>query len=319
LRGSSRPLLTVLTYHRVDRQSARPELDPALISAEPEEFERQVEWLARCATPISLAELLDVKRDGMPLPRRAVLVTFDDGYRDFARHAWPVLRRHGVPVTLFVPTSFPGEPRRCFWWDRLHCALRGTARRDPIETAVGPLPMATPEDRLRAHRALASRIVSMPHDEAMMTVELVCTALEEPEPICPLLDWGELRELAAEGVTLAPHTRTHPRLDLIPLTAAWGEIAGSREDLARQLGGDPPAAFAFPGGGHDGQLVRLLAEQGFELGFTTRRGTNDLSRPSWLSLRRINVGRRTTVPVLRAQLSSWARPAVRAVAAATGR
>lgn len=318
MRSSSRPLLTVLTYHRVDWQSARPELDPALISAEPEEFERQMEWLARCATPISLADLLELKRDATALPRRAVLVTFDDGYRDFARLAWPVLRDHGVPVTLFVPTAFPGEPRRCFWWDRLHSALSRTPRRDSIETAAGRLPLATPKHRLRAHRALANQLARMPHDEAMMTVELMCTALEQPEPSCPLLDWGELRELADEGVTLAPHTRTHPRLDLIPLIEARREIAGSRDDLAREVG-DPPPAFAFPGGAHDERLVQLLADQGFELGFTTHRGPNDLSGHGWLSLHRTNVGRRTTLPVLRAQFSSWARPAVRAVAAATGR
>ena len=318
MRGSSRPLLTVLTYHRVDWPSARPELDPALISAEPEEFERQVSWLGRCATPISLADLLDLKRNGTPLPRRAVLVTFDDGYRDFARHAWPVLRHHGVPVTLFVPTAFPGEPRRCFWWDWLHSALWRTRRRNSIETAAGRLPLATPEDRRRAHRALANQLARTPNDEAMMTVKLICAALDQPEPSCPLLDWGELRELAEEGVTLAPHTRTHPRLDLIPLTAAWREIAGSRADLAREVG-DPPPAFAFPGGGHDERLVQVLAEQGFELGFTTHRGPNDLSRHGWLSLHRTNVGRRTTLPVLRAQFSTWARPAVQAVAAATGR
>ncbi len=319
MRGPGRPLLTVLTYHRVDRQSARPELDPALISAEPEEFERQVEWLARCATPISLAQLLEVRRGAAPLPRRAVLVTFDDGYRDFARHAWPVLRRHGVAVTLFVPTSFPGGARRCFWWDRLHAALWRTPRRDSIETAAGRLPMATEEDRWRAHRALVSWVAVTPPDEAMMTVELLCSALEEPEPVSPLLDWRELRELACDGVTVAPHTRTHPRLDLMAPAPARREIAGSRWDLARELRCAPSAAFAFPGGRYDERILELLAEEGFELGFTTRRGRNDLSRPDWLSLRRTNVGRRTSLAVLRAQLSSWTGPAVRAVAAATGR
>jgi peptidoglycan/xylan/chitin deacetylase (PgdA/CDA1 family) len=318
LRAPGRPWLTVLTYHRVDRQSARPELDPALISAEPHEFERQVEWLVRGATPISLADLLELKRGAVPAPRRSVLVTFDDGYRDFARNAWPVLRRHGVPVTLFVPTAFPGS-RRCFWWDRLHAALWRTSRRESIETSAGRLPMATAEDRSRAHRALMRWIGGAHPEERMMTVELVCSALEDPEPACPLLDWNELRELAGEGVTVAPHTRTHARLDLLPLAPARREIAGSRTDLARELACEPSPAFAFPGGGYDARLVKLLAEENFELGFTTRRGPNELSRPDWLSLRRTNVGRRTGPSLLRAQLSPWAGPAVRAVAAASGR
>ena len=42
--------------------------------------------------------------------RGAVLVTFDDAYADFAEHAWPVLRAHGISPLLFVPTAFPGDP-----------------------------------------------------------------------------------------------------------------------------------------------------------------------------------------------------------------
>ncbi len=308
-------LLTVLTYHRVEKRGVRPELDPALISAEPEEFERQVLWLARRANPISLAELLDVKRGQARLPRRAVLVTFDDAYRDFALHAWPVLRRHAVPVTLFVPTAYADREPRCFWWDRLHAALWRTQRRDPIETPAGRLPLATEDDRRRAHRALARWVANAPHDEAMTSVELLCAALGEPGVGSPVLDWDELRALAREGVTLAPHTRTHPRLDRVPLSRAREEVAGSRDDLARELGGAVPPALAFPGGGHQAGLDRVLTDEGFELAFTTRRGPNLLSRGDWLRLRRSNVGRRTTLPVLRAQLAPWALPAMRAVEA----
>jgi peptidoglycan/xylan/chitin deacetylase (PgdA/CDA1 family) len=308
-------LLTVLTYHRVDRRGARPELDPALVSAEPDEFERQVEWLARHATPISLAELLEVKRGRARLPGRAVLVTFDDAYRDFAWNAWPVLRRHGVPVTLFVPTAFVGEQRRAFWWDRLHAALWRTRRLEPIESPAGRLPLATAEDRGRAHRTLARWVGRTPHDEAMMSVELICAALGELEPACMVLGWDELRGLAREGVTLAPHTRTHPRLDRVPSARAREEIAGARDDLAREFGAHVPPAFAFPGGGHQAELARILAEEGFELAFTTRRGPNHVARADWLRLRRSNVGRRTTLRVLRAQLAPWPVPVVRAAEA----
>jgi peptidoglycan/xylan/chitin deacetylase (PgdA/CDA1 family) len=299
-------LLTVLTYHRVEWRGARPELDPALISAEPAAFERQVEWLARHTNPISLAELFEVKRGRAGLPRRAVLITFDDGYRDFALHAWPVLRRHAAPVTLFVPTAYPAHRRRCFWWDRLHAALWRTRRFAPIETPAGRLPLATEDDRRRAHRVLSRWVANTPHEEAMTSVELICAALGEPEVASPLLDWDELRALARQGVTLAPHTRTHPRLDRVPLSLARDEIAGSRDELERELGGAVPPAFAFPGGGHRAGLRSVLSDEGFELAFTTRRGPNFLPRADWLRLRRSNVGRRTTLRVLRAQLAPWA-------------
>ena len=285
-------MLTVLTYHRVDRPDADPRLDPALVSATPLEFERHAAWLALNATPLSLGELLEVRRRRAKLPRRAVLVTFDDAYRDFATHAWPALRRHGVPATLFVPTSYPGA-RRGFWWDRLHAALRGM-----------------PE----ARRALRDWAGGQPHDRAMAAVEEICAREGEPPAESPVLDWDELRALAADGVELAPHSRTHPRLDRVSLERAREEIRGSREDLERELGRPCVPAFAFPGGGHEPRLGRVLAEESLELGFTTQRGPTGPSRIDWLALRRTNVGRRTTLPVLRAQLLPLPAPVHRVAA-----
>ena len=53
------------------------------------------------------------------LPRGAVLVTFDDGYRDFRELAWPLLKQYRVPAVMLVPTSFVSEPDQSFWWDSL--------------------------------------------------------------------------------------------------------------------------------------------------------------------------------------------------------
>jgi Polysaccharide deacetylase len=104
-RGRAR-LLTVLTYHRIaDRENDPNDLDPALISATPQDFERHVEWLAANAAPVSLEDVLAAQAGLAELPPRAVLVTFDDAYRDFADSAWPVMRAHGVPATLFVATG----------------------------------------------------------------------------------------------------------------------------------------------------------------------------------------------------------------------
>jgi peptidoglycan/xylan/chitin deacetylase (PgdA/CDA1 family) len=307
--------LTVLTYHRVDDPGARPDLDPGLISATPAEFERQVEWLARATTPVSLDDVLAVRRGEGTLPPRAVLVTFDDAYADFPRHAWPALRDAGVPVTVFVPTAYPGGEIARFWWDRLHHALAATTLRRPLGTPAGRIALATAEDRLRAHRLLVAWAHRVPHEDAMATVDLIVAALGEPPAAPAVLDWPALRELAAEGVVLAAHTQTHARLDRVGPARAREEIVGSLADLERRAG-RPPPALAFPAGGHDEQARRIAGETGIELAFTTRRGANDLGRADWLALNRVNVGRRSTVPVLRAQLRRWPGRALSAVAVA---
>ena len=302
---SSAPRLTVLMYHRIDDPSRSPTLDPSLISTTPAEFERQMAYLGARRPVLSLADLLAIRRGERELTPGSVMVTFDDAYRDFAEHAWPTLRRHDIPVTLFVPTAFPDQPTRHFWWDRLHHALRVSSRREPLRTPAGLLSLATDHDRDEAFRALRDWIKASPHAQAMEAVDHLVDDLGTSEPESTVLGWDSLRELAEQGVVLAPHSRTHPLLHRLPLEEAQAEVLGSLSDLEREIG-SPPRAFAFPGGGESDDLVRWLSEAGFEVAFATTRGGNKASSIDWLRLNRVNVGRRSSLPVIRAQLLSWA-------------
>lgn len=298
-------VLAVLTYHRVAELDEEPGLDPGLVSATPFEFEMQTRHLAGTGRVVSIDDLLSARRGEARLPPGAIAITVDDAYRDFAEHVWPTLRRHGLPVTLFVPTGYPDRPERSFWWDRLHHALAVTARTDALKTPIGRLSLRSPPDRRRAFTMLRDHLKRIEDAEARVVVDLLAVELDAPAPAHAVLGWDELRRLRAEGVALAPHTCSHAFLDQVPLEQAREEIAGSRDDLEREVGGAPPV-FSFPSGQHTDDLVRVLEEEGFEIAFTTGRGTNDLRRPEWLRLNRINVGRRSPLPVIRAQLLSFA-------------
>jgi peptidoglycan/xylan/chitin deacetylase (PgdA/CDA1 family) len=296
-------LLTVLTYHRVDEPHRHPERAPGLLSATPEGFDAQLEVVATSCAVVSLDDVLAAREGRAELPPRAVLLTFDDAYDDFAEVAWPLLRHHGLPATLFVPTAYPDAPERSFWWDRLHQALATTSA-PAVDTPVGRLPLGTPAERDDATRAVRAFVKSRPHDEAMGHVDVLLEDLEAPDLPSPVLGWDRLRALAAEGVTLAPHSRTHPLLTRVGPEQLADEVAGSRADLERELGA-APAAFAYPSGANDGPVVAALDAAGYRLAFTTARGNEVLDGgdgPDWLRLRRVNVGGRTTPALLRAQL-----------------
>jgi peptidoglycan/xylan/chitin deacetylase (PgdA/CDA1 family) len=303
--GGERPnLLRVLTYHRVDTPQARPWLDPVLISASPEVFEIQMKYLAANYQPISVFDVLEAleRNDQTILPPRAVLVTFDDAYQDFEQHAWPVLKRYRIPVTLFVPTAFPDHPQRLFWWDRLFHALHSTVRRE-ISTPIGNLAIGTDLQRSQANLRLKNHIKSLPNDMAIAFVENVEQQLDvSPQANC-VLGWEALRKLAQEGVTLAPHTQTHPIMNHIPPSTMQNEALDSLNDLQREIGETLPV-FAYPSGFHNAEVVSAVRAAGYKLAFTTERGINILGRDDPLQLQRINVGAQTTVPILRAQLLS---------------
>lgn len=292
--------VAILTYHRVDEPGARPYLHPGLIGATPATFEAQLRDLAARTNPISVDDLRAAVRGERVLPHRPLLVTFDDAYEDFAEHAWPRLRRHGIPATLFVPTAYPGEPGRRFWWDRLSHALRTTVR-PSIEVQGTTYVLDDETARLATFRRLRAMIKAAPHEAAMRLVDRWCETLGLPDAPSGILDWSGLRSLAAEGVTMAPHTRTHPLLTRVDGSGLVAEIDGSRADLEHEIGAIPPV-FAYPSGEHDETVVDALRKRNVELAFTTHRGLVDLHRADRLRLQRINVGGGTSRAALRLQL-----------------
>ncbi len=103
---------TALLYHHVgpERTGTYPQMSIA-----PQRFARQMEWLARHGyTPIRASDWLRWRNGAAPLPRKPVMLTFDDAYADIAEHALPVLRRLGFCATVFVVTSRIGATNT---WD----------------------------------------------------------------------------------------------------------------------------------------------------------------------------------------------------------
>lgn len=98
--GPARPV-PILMYHVVTDPPPDAPYPDLYVSAR--DFADQIDALARAGfTAITLSELWDGWFAGGPLPRRPVVLTFDDGYRSHLVNALPVLRRHGWPGVLFL-------------------------------------------------------------------------------------------------------------------------------------------------------------------------------------------------------------------------
>jgi peptidoglycan/xylan/chitin deacetylase (PgdA/CDA1 family) len=101
--------LPILMYHHVSPTGA-PE--KARYRVTPEMFESQLRALAarrfRC---VSLEEWRRAMQARKPLSGRCVVLTFDDGYRDFLDHAWPALQRYGYSATVYLPTEVIANPK----------------------------------------------------------------------------------------------------------------------------------------------------------------------------------------------------------------
>ena len=151
---------------------------------------------------LPLSAVLDAVARRRVLPPRSIMITFDDGYREVADVAWPILLRLGIPALLFVPTAYPDGPERSFWWDRLEQALDDTPRRDRIETPIGRLPLARRAQRVKACSRLKRYLNTLHHDDARYRAEALCDELDAGPGARPgILRWDDLRRLARQGAT----------------------------------------------------------------------------------------------------------------------
>lgn len=297
-------MLAVLTYHRIAEPTS-PGAHAAL-HVSPQRFEEHLDAVMRRYAVVSMEAVLAARNAGRRLPRRALLLTFDDAYVDFATNAWPMLRARDLPATLFVPTGYPDESGRWFWWDRLGEVLGRATETASISTPLGDLPVSSPADRDRAYRLLRGHCKLVGLDAANTLVAQIADEVGAPAPRNDVLGWDELRRLAAEGVTMAAHSVSHALLPGLSDDALASELTTSLADVEREIGARS-RAFAYPSGAWDQRVATAADAAGFEVAFTTDRGINDLRNTNWLAMRRINVGHHTSSTLVRAQLGSWMR------------
>lgn len=96
----------ILMYHRIARPSAGAGAYERDLTVGPRDFARQMAWLADAGyASITQRQLFAALMEGAPLPERPVLITFDDGYREIAETAAPIMARHGLTGTAYVITD----------------------------------------------------------------------------------------------------------------------------------------------------------------------------------------------------------------------
>ena len=109
----------VLTYHRVLPECERNESwSHSAIIVNCATFERHMRLLTRMFKPISLNDYIQYPEQRTLSGRPACLVTFDDGWIDTYKHAWPILQRYSIPAVVFLPINYIGTGA-LFWQERL--------------------------------------------------------------------------------------------------------------------------------------------------------------------------------------------------------
>lgn len=261
----------ILGYHRVAEKAH----DPYSMCVTPQHFAEQCEVLRRYVQPVSLQELVRGLQDGK-LPRRAVAITFDDGYADNLDNVKSLLECYQIPTTVFVATEYIG---REFWWDelerilispailpeRLCLSVDGNTYEWVLDDAVHTTQVKeAPGSRQRLLQSLYKRLLSLSSTERQeVLAQLKAEAELDSPPYCRALMPDELVELVTGGlVDVGAHTVTHPALAGLSVEAQWSEIQRSKAYLEELLG-RPVTSFSYPNGSLSEDTPRLVREAGF--------------------------------------------------------
>lgn len=268
----------ILMYHRFS--------DPALKGGDGLHFfERQVKHIKARYNTYSLVGLMQYQRDHGRMPPHAVVITVDDGYRDFYQYAYPILKKHQVPATLFATTGFI-ERRLWLWPDKITWLLSEvTEINKPIVigdlvSEAGPVNDST---RQVYWKQWIDHALSLPDSEKHDFIDQLAERLGKvfpadiPQAFEPL-NWEELAEMQGNGIEIGGHTVTHPSLGRVTEQQAREEIFGCRDALNEHLG-QRERTFCYPNGQpSDFQdflppLVREAGFMGAVTAFPDARGT----------------------------------------------
>ena len=109
-----KPGLPVLVYHKIGTPPAGSKLKHLWVS--PERFRSQISWLlAHGYSTVLFSDLLNAQKGAKPLPEKAALITFDDGYENNYTHAYKILRELGAKGNMFVVYDTIGKAN--LWHD----------------------------------------------------------------------------------------------------------------------------------------------------------------------------------------------------------
>lgn len=237
----------ILMYHRFSVQRCNGYTSQ-------ERFREQVAYIKRHFHPMTLGELAQSIFEEGRVPVHTVVITIDDGYRDFYDVAWPVLREYQVPATLFATTGFVNGDL-WLWPDQVSWLLEQVERVPETiycgDFVLRPGDMST-EARSRCWHALINFLLSVPDEQKHAHIRSFADRLDVQLPIeAPeqfrAMTWEQLKVVRDGGIEVGGHTVTHPSLGQVSNEEALSEIMGCRQALEKNLG-DAPYSFCYPNG-----------------------------------------------------------------------
>jgi peptidoglycan/xylan/chitin deacetylase (PgdA/CDA1 family) len=295
-------------YHSVSDR-AMPHVRHLYTPVSEQRFENALLYLNESFTPITYGQLHAYVMEGLPLPPRAVYLSFDDGFVECYSVVRPLLLKYKIPCTFFVTGDWIDNGKLFY--------------RNKVSLCIEKLNGVTVEEAMGLYDRLNNRLGT--HVETMQDFkQWVLPLVQADEPIIdrvceafevdigaflrerqPYLTRSQISQMSKEGFTIGAHTCSHVKLAQVDVETMESEIVESSR-LVQEITGEKIIPFAFPNsatGIEREDLIALRKRHDFlGLFFDTKGVAKDLKfmiNRVWAERRGFDpIGQETNLPVL---------------------
>ena len=285
-----RDALLVLNYHRIGNADETP-YDSGTFGPTAEQFDWELQYLKSHFKCVGLDEALAMMTGETPV-QSSLLITFDDGYLDNYKTAFPILRSHGLSATFFLPTDFIGT-QRLPWWDTIAYIVKHS-RQDSFKiqypkAAEFHLDRHKPANTVFQVLRLCSDTSTTDYSPLIDQLESACDCARPngASDRC-FLNWDEAREMQAAGMSFGSHTHRHEVLSGLTPDRQIEELTQSRAILERELGRTVDV-LAYPVGRpytFNAETQAAVGQCGYRAAFSFYGGANLRGNINRLDIRR---------------------------------
>lgn len=281
--------LIVLMYHGITKNHERLGIeDYGVNHLDYLEFQKQMKYLSKHYNVISADDLRRNVLEAKPLPKRAVLITFDDGYKNNYTAAFPILKSFEFPAIIFVSPGFISQERP-LWVDSIIYSLSKTSKENlelRFADKIKSFRIETDAEKIRADKEIFLALLNMDIEARQKAIDSITrqTGCDLSKNFSKyedytLIPWENLKEMKDNGIYVGSHGQNHLCLAGLTYSRIQEEINLSTQEIFDRVG-EKPLFFAYPWGAsytYNDTVKKALRDKGYICAFTSLRGLNDFS------------------------------------------
>ena len=287
LRYKNRHKITVLMLHGVMEPHENSHWEPLRKQLTPTELRRVLKILSPKYQFITAKQCIEILEGKIPIVNNALLVTFDDGYRNTIDYALPICELFGIKPIMFVATRHIdlGLP---FWFDRLDYALQQNIGRDvsfEYRDIKYEFDTSSREALTLSYKKFRDKCKNNFNDDREMNklFDGLSNYLElrsgkalsnfcNQDDWSAIASWEELRKAINEKrLDIGSHTVDHWRLDRLSKEDILFQLEASKQQIEEKLS-IKCDYFCYPNGNYNQLSIELLKQTGYQAAFTTDVG-----------------------------------------------